>query len=447
MFFSVMRGAKLRFVFSLIALAFLSGALLRPLNGGEDLFNPEFRTAGKETVSVQVIGALIYLISIGMLLWQWARLRFNKEIVLIFVIVAVALCSAYWANDPSVSIRRSAALAGTTIFGIALAISLDRKQIMFVLNSFTLLFFAVTIVLAVIFREFSFHQVGGFAGFAGALRGPFNHKNDMGHVVGLLLVILAISGKSSMSKFVWAVSVAAGSVLLIATLSAGSLVAVIAGFGGTYVVAKIALTPSSQLRMLVWLTLLLSGAVLAFFWDDFLALVLDSLGKDSTLSDRTLIWNLVILSGKDNWILGSGYGVAWLGAAADTVKSGLYASINNAHNGFLEIWLQIGAVGVALVVLLLMFAAIKLNVNFRRNDPTFGRASLAILIYVIVENIATVHLLSYNDMTWSLIVAVAYLANSGIAYKSSQERYGRVPQLHLQRGGEELARSPARRVI
>lgn len=432
MSFRILRDAKLRSLFFLLALLFLSGALLRPLNGGGDLFDPEFRTVGKETESVQIIGALVYMVSIGLMLWQLGKLRLHRELGLVVAIVLLAVCSAYWADEPSVSIRRSIALAGTSIFGLALAQSLDRRQIISLLNLFALLFFAVSVVLAVVLPDFSFHDVG-FATFAGALRGPFNHKNDMGTVIGFLLTIVVVSGSRCMSKSVWLSTVAVGSVLLLATLSMGSVISVIAGIGGAYIIAKIAINPSYPYRVLFWLVVFFTAAFLGFFWNDLFEFVLGALGRDATLSDRTLVWNLVIISGQDKWLLGSGYGVAWLGGAADTVKSGLYASINNAHNGFLEIWLQLGVVGVALVALLLIAAGVKVYANLRSlDDETFGRMSIAILIYIIVENITAVHLLSYNDLKWSLIVVVAYLADFRVSSKSSRGARGRAPQLQFQ---------------
>jgi O-antigen ligase len=422
MSFLLARNSRALYLFFFFSFLFLTGALLRPLNGGGDMYSPEFTAVGRETLSVQIIGAIIYLVSIVYLIWHWKKLRLSKELLLTLAIVALALSSATWSDEPAVVVRRSLALAGTTLFGIAVAISLDRQQILFLLNRFIVIFIVTTALLAIVFPSFSFHEFGGFDGI---LRGSFAQKNDLGHVIGLFLVVLAISGSKLMSKRIWIFFVGLCSALLIATRSMGSVVAVILAIGGTSVIVRVASIRSSQVRILLWLALAPLTTLVSLIWSDLFAFVLDLLDRDPTLSDRTQIWDYVLMSGEGKWLLGVGYGVAWIGGVADVVKSGMAASMANAHNGFLEIWLQLGVVGVAMVVMLLVFVGSKLISNVRKiggDRVAFERMSIALLIYVAIANITTVRLLSYNDITWSLIVIVVYLADFRVWYTQGARR-------------------------
>jgi exopolysaccharide production protein ExoQ len=70
------------------------------------------------------------------------------------------------------------------------------------------------------------------------------------------------------------------------------------------------------------------------------------LGRDPTLTGRTEIWNLV-LSLAGNPFLGTGYESFWLGQRLEKASSAFYYTLNEAHNGYLEIYLNLGWVGVA----------------------------------------------------------------------------------------------------
>ena len=82
---------------------------------------------------------------------------------------------------------------------------------------------------------------------------------------------------------------------------------------------------------------------------DIKAAAAQAFGRDPTLTDRTKIWSL-LLGMKTNWLLGTGYESFWLGPRLQWFwqNSGL-GHINEAHNGFLEVYLNLGIVGVLLI--------------------------------------------------------------------------------------------------
>jgi exopolysaccharide production protein ExoQ len=79
-----------------------------------------------------------------------------------------------------------------------------------------------------------------------------------------------------------------------------------------------------------------------------------AVGKDPTLTDRTKIWAFV-LGMHTNPLLGTGYQSFWLGPRLDFFwqLSGL-GHINEAHNGYLEVYLELGLMGVFLLVAFLV---------------------------------------------------------------------------------------------
>ena len=77
--------------------------------------------------------------------------------------------------------------------------------------------------------------------------------------------------------------------------------------------------------------------------------VLEASGRDATLTGRTGIWQTV-LSEPINPLLGTGYASFWLGARLQRIWE-LYprTPLLQAHNGYLEVYLNLGVVGVALL--------------------------------------------------------------------------------------------------
>jgi O-antigen ligase len=88
--------------------------------------------------------------------------------------------------------------------------------------------------------------------------------------------------------------------------------------------------------------------VLSFvFGIDINAEIAQALGRDPTLTGRTNIWSAV-LSTHTNPLLGTGYESFWLGPRLLRVWA-LAGGVNEAHNGYLEVYLNLGIVGLLLL--------------------------------------------------------------------------------------------------
>ena len=72
-----------------------------------------------------------------------------------------------------------------------------------------------------------------------------------------------------------------------------------------------------------------------------------AVGRDPTLTDRTKIWSLV-LSMHTNPLLGAGYEGFWLGPRLQKIWQE-FGHINESHNGYLEVYLNLGLTGVILL--------------------------------------------------------------------------------------------------
>ena len=114
-----------------------------------------------------------------------------------------------------------------------------------------------------------------------------------------------------------------------------------------------------------------------------------ALGRNSNLTDRTDIWSAV-LPVVPNRIVGAGFESFWLGPRVERVWSNLsqYMHVNEAHNGYLEVYLNLGWVGVGLIAVNLI-SGYRGSVAAFRRDPAFGGLMLAYVaaaaIYSVTE--------------------------------------------------------------
>jgi len=126
--------------------------------------------------------------------------------------------------------------------------------------------------------------------------------------------------------------------------------------------------------------LLVAGAVgvalFALFVDTGGSMV-QSLGRNSTLTGRTQIW-AAVLAQRINPVLGTGFESFWMGNRMQSVWSLSQAGIEEAHNGYLELYLNLGWVGLTLLGALVVSGYRNALELFRR-DPVAGRLRVAFL--------------------------------------------------------------------
>jgi O-antigen ligase len=99
--------------------------------------------------------------------------------------------------------------------------------------------------------------------------------------------------------------------------------------------------------------LVLIAAVVALWSDPSLALT--ALGKDATLTGRTTLWNVVLEFIREKPLLGWGYRAMWVSDDATTILADKLAgwSVTSSHNAFLSVTLELGLVGMGVMLMIL----------------------------------------------------------------------------------------------
>jgi O-antigen ligase len=115
----------------------------------------------------------------------------------------------------------------------------------------------------------------------------------------------------------------------------------------------------------------------------FQSSLLQGLGRDPTLTGRTDIWHLVLAVPNDR-LVGAGYESFWLGSRLlkmwDLIPG---LKVQEAHNGYIEMLLNLGWIGVALLGVLIATGYRNVIRCYRRNP---GIGSLGIALFLAAVN-------------------------------------------------------------
>jgi exopolysaccharide production protein ExoQ len=114
------------------------------------------------------------------------------------------------------------------------------------------------------------------------------------------------------------------------------------------------------------------------------ALIIEALHRDPTLTGRTVLWQM-LLKHAGNPIIGTGFDSFWMGDRLLAIGQGYWWQPNEAHNGYLENYLNLGFVGVFFLVGWIIAAFWKSRAEFLRNFE-FGRFRLALLAAIVFYN-------------------------------------------------------------
>lgn len=136
--------------------------------------------------------------------------------------------------------------------------------------------------------------------------------------------------------------------------------------------------------------LLILGAISLACFAAFLdssGMLLRLLGRNASLTGRTDIWRAVLLL-DPNALIGAGYESFWTGERIEQVWQIIgYTGVVEAHNGYLEIFINLGWIGISLLALLL--ASGYRNIVLRLSShPDLGRLSAALLTSGLILNMS-----------------------------------------------------------
>ncbi len=162
------------------------------------------------------------------------------------------------------------------------------------------------------------------------------------------------------------------------------------------------------------------AGLLQGFGTSMQAIVAHSQGKNENLTDRTYLWRDMIRLGKEHPILGAGYGGFWVSSIYPRLSPEVNNSPRQAHNGYLETFVNLGLVGVALLFLII-FQSLNGALNLVQYDFEYGRVRLVLLITICIANYTEASFPRGTHIFWFGFLVVALYAAPYVYWPSTSD--------------------------
>jgi exopolysaccharide production protein ExoQ len=293
----------------------------------------------------QSLNLLLIVSSLFLFIWGFRRTRsIGAGGILALALVSFLLLSAVWSIDPQITIRRSILYLFVIIGGVGIANNLRSNEFMDLLGTACFL----TAVASIAWLVFS--PENALMPESGALRGIFSHKNILGQVMGVGTVTgihkINVNSRRLLRKIFMLI------VFLLVGILAKSATSVITIIYLYCVIGIISLWRKGGLnRIMISFSLVLLvpiAAIAALIPDQILEMV----GKDATLTGRTDLWQYVADDIYQRPLLGWGFSSFWSASnpVATEISIQLGWTVPEAHDGLLQMLLDIGAIGTGLFI-------------------------------------------------------------------------------------------------
>jgi exopolysaccharide production protein ExoQ len=316
--------------------------------------------------------------------------RMSMQMKLITSFPVLALLLFPMSQQPSRTISSGALLlAGVLLlYYIMCRYSLDQVlELLLVLGTVTIV---ASIMFALALPQYGLDQMGEHSE---AWKGIFSAKNYLGNMaLFFLTVAVSFRGRTPFLR-----SLRLSQIMFCLIAIAFSRAATAWLLTAVYIVLLTVMKALHGFRkkdyFVVCLVLLvLFSAVVGtiVIWPEFLVTML---GKDLTLTGRTGIWDAVTDSIAKRPLFGYGYQAFWLGLEGESYRVILAVSwvLAQAQNGFLDVMLEMGMLGLAIVLLVFGFAFRDAVVClFRAREDIHLRAVewyLTIVVLTLIYNL------------------------------------------------------------
>ena len=347
-----------------------------------------------------IIGLIILLkrnIKLGLLIKK------NKFIFLYFLF---GLVSVYWSDYSGVSFKRLIKASGTIIMVLIILTEEYPDEAMGIIIR-RLAFIALP--LSILFIKY--YPKLGVTYFWGKpiYQGVTSHKNSLGQLCLISFIYFTWDflynkfktlEEGSQTKPIIYISIYP--IIMWLLYKASSATSLLCIFISTFILifCRFLIQQNKITKVFKYgLILLITGVSLELIFN-VSTVVINLLGRDPNLTTRVPMWFDLIKMSK-NPIFGAGYESFWLGKRLEIIWS-RWGMLHQAHNGYLETFLNLGLIGLLLLVLQIFFGFLNLKRDITKNS-SLTILKLTFIVVIIIYNWTEASLFGINNM-WILLL-------------------------------------------
>lgn len=362
---------------------------------------------------------LSILIGVGLLILarrkiDWPQIvKDNKWIFFLFLFMLV---SVLWSNYPFVSLKRWIKASGTVLMALVILTGpspLKEIEAIFRRTVFILIPFSMLLIKYFPHYGVRWGRYSGVPMWVGVTVG----KNALG-VLCMISAFLLIWGwskrrkemKQDPSKYdkyeimgqlvvlalaIWMLRGVQGA------YSATSIGVLFIGLATLFTLRG--LMANTDFRVITGMFVFITAVGFLLMWGVLsmnpVEVVLSLTGRDTSLTGRTDgIWAPLMVIAMKHPILGVGYGGFWI----DYMEFPKMV-INEAHNGYLDVFIEVGVVGLIFLVILI-FIFFRKGIDMLRYDVEWGEFQIILLLMSLIHNITESSYLRPTLFIWNVLV-------------------------------------------
>lgn len=354
------------------------------------------------------------------------RLRLASELLIrrpeIVLIALWCLFSILWSSAPGPVFRRAMADTLTICFCVYVATRytleefLERLMVAFFIGG------CVSVLLCLIIPSMAVHSGAN----AGAWYGAYGHKAILGRACALaIFTSLFLQPRTRPLRQLRVATICVFALLAVMSQSRASWLMIIWGLGAAGIL-QLLRTRRIEARLKTGILIMGVTAVVAIGVSTF-AVLLQVFGRGLDFSGRGKMWEVAImLAQRDNTWIGVGYRNFWLGDSAKDMLpyfSDWSRIPGHGHNGYVDAWLELGWIGLALLAAFILRGFPSLIRALVREPQRAAWAALTLFFLLfIINNMSASVALRHTDILWSAsLIGTLFAARQALEEKRLAE--------------------------
>ena len=357
--------------------------------------------ADEPGITGKLVAGSIYLITFLLLRRHcgfWSTIWRARWVI---ALASFAVLSTLWSEDPSTSFRKGVSLGATALFGIYFASRYPISEQIRLLARMC----AVAMVCSLVFGLLGLGQsVDGLEGWYGI----YVQKNSLGRMAVLSALVFWYLAKTD-ARAKWAAR-------------AGVLLSLVLIYLSNSMTARMALPLLFGVQLLLhvfrrsrrWgmalLGLGVGVGVPVIRWALMnMQIATQAVGRDLSLTGRVQLWIFCAFMALQRPWLGYGYYAFWQGmnGPSSRILVALNIGMPHAHNGFIDIWLTLGLVGVAIFAAGFITYLVR-AFSFLDWQSPCSWWPLMYFAFIFLYDLTESTLLVPNSLFWALYAATAF---------------------------------------
>jgi len=403
----------------------LAGFLFITFVGTQPFLGASIESRSEGSPLDRLIVLALFAVALVVLFGRWRdALRCVGANLPLFLLVGFCVASILWSNFPGITLRRGMLLFFLTTIALAVAVSTDDlRRLHTVLFATLSVLVLICLLLALGVPSVGMSEIGA--------KGFYTQKNVAG-IVAMITVVLAVTWMMG-SREGWqkALALAALIPVLVFLVLTKSKTSINLTALAVLVICAFALAERYGPAMIIagglFGALLLIGSALWLAILDFdIDAAMRTIIGDTSFSGRDELWDFVRRDIARSYWLGHGYGAYWdVGLANDPLVRAEVGSwleavpigvVNQAHDGYLDLWVQMGLPAVVIATLVTLKATFaSAHYALASHEPVEDRALVgamaAVLVIYLLHNFTEATLFVRGSIFHSSATLAIFLAS------------------------------------